>query len=292
MVRERLRHGVPGLPLLPLVLLPLAGIPFFRAGRQAFLSRERWAGYRALCHGVRGASDSVDLPAQGLLHGGAQRGEGAAAVRQLHRAPPRSRACAGRTRSSTRSKISLRVRNFESAHLKVNDTDGNPDRDRRRRGVAGRRHRRSDVRGGRLRELRAGAERGRAAQRWPRSYPYDAHEDAHRLAARHHGRGRRASEEARSSERLPRPASRSSRRASATWPTRRRSRPPCCSGSRPAPSSPRASGSSKGAVGMVEMALEHAVAQGHRPPRRGAQGGDGQQPAGRAVRRDAARSRS
>ena len=38
MVRERLRHGVPGLPLLPLVLLPLAGIPFFRAGRQAFLA--------------------------------------------------------------------------------------------------------------------------------------------------------------------------------------------------------------------------------------------------------------
>ena len=32
-----------------------------------------------------------------------------------------------------------------------------------------------------------------------------------------------------------------------------------------------------------------AVAQGHRAPRRGAQGGDGQQPAGRAVRREAAR---
>ena len=35
MVRERLRHGVPGLPLLPLVLLPLAAIPLFRAGGEA-----------------------------------------------------------------------------------------------------------------------------------------------------------------------------------------------------------------------------------------------------------------
>jgi hypothetical protein len=35
MVRERLRHGVPGLPLLPLVLLPLVSIPIFRAGGEA-----------------------------------------------------------------------------------------------------------------------------------------------------------------------------------------------------------------------------------------------------------------
>ena len=42
-----------------------------------------------------------------------------------------------------------------------------------------------------------------------------------------------------------RPASRCSRRASATWPTRRRSRRRCCSASRRARSSPRASGSSK-----------------------------------------------
>ena len=41
----------------------------------------------------------------------------------------------------------------------------------------------------------------------------------------------------------------------------------------------------EGAVGMVEMALEPLSQQRHRAARRGAQGGDGQQPAGRAVRR-------
>ena len=187
MVRERLRHGVPGLPLLPLVLLPLAGIPFFRAGRQAFLAGNEGAGYRALCHGIRGVSDFVDLPAQGLLHGGAQRGEGAAAVRRATWAPPRSPGCAGRTRSSTRRKISLRVRNFESSQLKVNDQDGNPDRDRRGRGVAGRRDRGGHVRGGRLRELRQRAERGRASQRC-HELPLRLTRGPHRLPSRIDGR--------------------------------------------------------------------------------------------------------
>ena len=41
----------------------------------------------------------------------------------------------------------------------------------------------------------------------------------------------------------------------------------------------------EGAVGMVEMALEHAQRQEGRPARRGAQGDDGEQPAGRALRR-------
>ena len=36
------------------------------------------------------------------------------------------RACAGPTRSTRKKRISLRVRNFESAQLKVNDNDGNP----------------------------------------------------------------------------------------------------------------------------------------------------------------------
>ena len=41
----------------------------------------------------------------------------------------------------------------------------------------------------------------------------------------------------------------------------------------------------EGAVGMVEMALEHAVAARDRRARQRAQGGHGQQPAGRALRR-------
>ena len=37
MVRERLRHGVPGLPLLPLVLLPLLIIPAGAYTRELYL---------------------------------------------------------------------------------------------------------------------------------------------------------------------------------------------------------------------------------------------------------------
>ena len=36
------------------------------------------------------------------------------------------RACAGPTRFTATQRVSLRVRNFESAQLKVNDLDGNP----------------------------------------------------------------------------------------------------------------------------------------------------------------------
>ena len=50
----------------------------------------------------------------------------------------------------TKKAVSLRVRNFESSRLKVNDLEGNPV-DRGRRGVAGRRDGRGGVRGGRLR---------------------------------------------------------------------------------------------------------------------------------------------
>ena len=48
----------------------------------------------------------------------------------------------------------------------------------------------------------------------------------------------------------------------------------------------------EGAVGMVEMALEMLSQQRHRRARRRAQGGDGQQPAGGALRRAQRRSRS
>ena len=41
----------------------------------------------------------------------------------------------------SKHRISLRVRNFESSHLKVNDIEGNPNRDRRGRRLARRRYR-------------------------------------------------------------------------------------------------------------------------------------------------------
>ena len=53
MVRERLRHGVPGLPLLPLVLLPLLDIRPVSSQRDGIRPRERRDRDRAL--GDRGS---------------------------------------------------------------------------------------------------------------------------------------------------------------------------------------------------------------------------------------------
>jgi regulator of protease activity HflC (stomatin/prohibitin superfamily) len=75
-----------------------------------------------------------------------------------------------------RTSISLRIHNFESAKLKVNDHDGNPIENRGDRGVARRRFGGGDVRGGRLSRLRPRAERvGRAKPR--DAAPYDAHQE-------------------------------------------------------------------------------------------------------------------
>jgi hypothetical protein len=57
----------------------------------------------------------------------------------------------------TKKRVSLRIRNFESAKLKVNDNEGNPI-EIAAVVVAGRRHSRSGVRGPRLRELRSRAD--------------------------------------------------------------------------------------------------------------------------------------
>src|SRR5688572_30815300 len=52
MVRERLRHGVPGLPLLPLVLLPLLVIPLFAASGVAFERENVLVGIALLVPGL------------------------------------------------------------------------------------------------------------------------------------------------------------------------------------------------------------------------------------------------
>ena len=88
------------------------------------------------------------------------------------------------------------------------------------------------------------------------SYTYDAHEEGADLAARQHGRGRRAPEEGD-----PGPAGDGRRRGDggAHQPPRLRAgdrRRRCCSASRRARSSPRAQRIVEGAVGMVEMALD------------------------------------
>ena len=64
----------------------------------------------------------------------------------------------------TKRRISLRIRNFESTKLKVNDHRGQSHRDRSRRRVARVRDRRSLVRSGQLRALRQGPDRDGGAQ--------------------------------------------------------------------------------------------------------------------------------
>ena len=96
--------------------------------------------------------------------------------------------CSGPTRSTRKKRISLRVRNFESAQLKVNDTDGNPIEIARDRGLAGGRHRRGGLRRRRLRELRARAERVGAAQPGHQLSLRLARRRARGLAARQHAR--------------------------------------------------------------------------------------------------------
>ncbi len=60
------------------------------------------------------------------LHAAAEPGGAPAAVRQLPRHRPRATACAGPIRSTAKTKISVRARNFNSEKLKVNDLRGNP----------------------------------------------------------------------------------------------------------------------------------------------------------------------
>src|SRR4029450_13317470 len=125
MVRERLRHGVPGLPLLPLVLLPLAGIPFFRAGREALLrGDDRLATLLFVI-----AFPLLPVVWLFLIKGFFMVAPNEAKVLQLFGSYMGTAKVAGLRWANpffNKTKISLRVRNFESSQLKVNDQDGNP----------------------------------------------------------------------------------------------------------------------------------------------------------------------
>ena len=126
MVRERLRHGVPGLPLLPLVLLPLLIIPAVAASSGGLPPRERSA--RPRTHGDRRLPTIV--PAWiFLLKGFFMVAPNEAKVMQLFGDYVGTAKITGLRWANPffrKRKISLRVRNFESSQLKVNDQDGNP----------------------------------------------------------------------------------------------------------------------------------------------------------------------
>jgi len=124
MVRERLNHGLPGLLLLPFVLLAL-GIPIrvFIAGAAAVTNHDRSAGFYFL------GAILLFIAWVITLRGFFVVGPNQAQVLQLFGAYAGTAKTAGLRWANpfyTHKKISQRVRNFESSHLKVNDAEGNP----------------------------------------------------------------------------------------------------------------------------------------------------------------------
>jgi regulator of protease activity HflC (stomatin/prohibitin superfamily) len=123
MVRERLRHGSPGLLLLPLMLLLLMiPIRLWVIGVRAVQSGETAWFYFV---GAVVIFFAVIISLRGFFIVGPNQARvlqlfgdyvGTAKVAGLRWANP----------FYTHRSISLRVRNFESSHLKVNDAEGNP----------------------------------------------------------------------------------------------------------------------------------------------------------------------
>ena len=125
MVRERLRHGLPGLPLLPLVFLPLLDIVLFPASAAAARNGDNVSAPLYFLIGL------LVFPVGWIfvMKGFFMVAPNEAKVLQLFGNYVGTAKVAGLRWTNPfykKSKISLRVRNFESSQLKVNDRDGNP----------------------------------------------------------------------------------------------------------------------------------------------------------------------
>src|SRR5206468_3624013 len=144
---------------------------------------------------------------------------------------------------TARKPVSTRVRNFESARLKVNDHVGNPIEIAavvvwRVVDTAEAVFEVDDFKN--FVQVQSEA----AVRNLATSYVYDAHVEGEVSLRSHPAEiSERLKVESRSG--WPRPGSRSWKRASAIWRTPRRSRARCCGASRRAPSWPRASASSR-----------------------------------------------
>ena len=124
MVRERLRHGVPGIPLLPLLLLPLLDILIGPGGAAA-------TARGTISSRSSSSITFIAIPVLWLLllKGFFMVGPNEAKVLQLFGSYVGTAKEPGLRWTNPffkKTKISLRVRNFESGQLKVNDRDGNP----------------------------------------------------------------------------------------------------------------------------------------------------------------------
>ena len=124
MIRERLRHGLSGLPLLPVPFLALAGIVWLFATGGAALDAGNLAGGWLVI-----ASIALFILWLVMLRGFFVVGPNQARVLQLFGDYVGTAKVPGLRFANpfyTRRRISLRVRNFESSRSKVNDAEGNP----------------------------------------------------------------------------------------------------------------------------------------------------------------------
>jgi regulator of protease activity HflC (stomatin/prohibitin superfamily) len=122
MVRERLRHGLPGIPLLLVALLTLVGIAWL------FFSSIETPNREASVGGVLTAVALFPLWLF-LLKGFFMVAPNEAKVLQLFGDYVGTAKISGLRFANPlykKRKLSLRVRNFESGQLKVNDQEGNP----------------------------------------------------------------------------------------------------------------------------------------------------------------------
>ena len=156
MTRERQVAAVSGWVMVPVLLAGLLGSLFGPDHR-------RTNPHAVLGHRRSHRAGHLRLPAHRPVRRQPERGQGAAAVREIRRharsAGPALREPALSQAPHLAARPQLRERQAEGQRPRRQS-----DRDCRRRRLEGRRHGRGRVRGGRLRELRPRAERVGAAQ--------------------------------------------------------------------------------------------------------------------------------
>jgi len=125
MVRERSKNGAPGIPVVVLAILWAGALVWvFYLGAQAAQRREE-----PIATILLSTSVAMLIAEIFCIRGFFVVAPNEAKVLQLFGDYAGSAKIAGLRWANpffTRRKISLRVRNFESSHLKVNDADGNP----------------------------------------------------------------------------------------------------------------------------------------------------------------------
>ena len=119
MIRERQINALPGLPMLLLLLAADAAAVY---GLVQAVQNDSGAGIAVSIVVLVVA----DVPVGGSVRRQPERSQGAAVVRRLRRLGGQDAGLRWANPFYTKKRVSQRVRNFESAKLKVNDNEGNP----------------------------------------------------------------------------------------------------------------------------------------------------------------------